>query len=77
VSALGDKFRNAAEWLEKHRHCGCCIALKNRSEAIDLFRSLFLPDTDFFAYWWNTPPKDHLARLIAFDLAALIADEDE
>lgn len=81
MSALGQQFRGAAVWLKTHPDAaGCCYALKkqaNKLKAVSLFRRLFRPDgKGDFHYWWGCPPEDHLARLIALDLAALIADEE-
>jgi hypothetical protein len=75
MSALGDQFRDAAEWLSMNSKSGCCEA----TEFADyrLFSSLFGRENDKnYGFWWRKPPNDHLARLIALDLAALIADED-
>ena len=61
---------------------GCCDAIYPHlgpSEAKAFFSGLFRPhfDEQYMGFWWDYPanPESQTARIIALELAALIAEE--
>lgn len=80
-----ENLRRAAEDLEANprhynsgRERGCCAAIDDTatdgySQAPRLFYELF---DNGRVYYWPLTPKYRLARLIALDLAALVAEDE-
>ena len=78
--AMNYLAENQAAYKDDYNlQCGCCAAIAGAwpasSVPLNNFRWLFA-DRGYQIYWWGGIEEGYTARIIALELAALIAEEE-